>query len=154
MNIPHMRTPLQCFVEYGFAKNRNETNEKILDIFISQQHTRNYIDITDEKTLNDYYDLVNIANNKQITYDEFIYKIKRYSNYCENYIWDFPIEIILKILSRVYNVVIQFLSMDFDNIVIDNTVNHSPYWICIYQHDPDLYFNVITLGDVFAGKPK
>ena len=136
-----MNTIVDCFVEYGFAQNRQEICMYIGCVLESERYTPGYTNKYDTTTLYDHYVLVSLANENSTSYDRSIQQIMGQSNIP----YDYPIEILLRILSRIYNVNIVFITYNLTSIFVDNSIYDNPKQIAIYQYNPDSYCNIMPI---------
>ena len=138
---PYVHTILDCFVECGFATESHEIAMLIYHIFSTEKNTPSYTNKYDEITLYEHYKLVSFANEFPLTYENFMEKLFA----SKNIVWECPVEILMRILSRLYNVIITFYSERLTKIVINNCLDNGVKNINIYQYYIDSFFTIIPI---------
>lgn len=137
-------TLLDCFVENGFANDKKEIAMIIYRILSTEKYTHGYTNKYEDMTLYDHYTLVTIANDINISYENFMQQIFETSKIPLEY----PIEIIMRILSRFYNVMIIFYTNKLTYMIIDNYLLSNYRTIAIYQYSADFCYNIIPITGV------
>lgn len=144
-NLSWMHTLLECFVEHEFAEHTKEIATRIANALITNRNTPRYINKYDTVTLQDYFTMICIANEISTSYDSFII------SFLENKTtYDFPAEILMRILSRVYDVDITFYTNNLVPVAIYNAINYNAKLVTIYQYSMDYFFNVVPIGSNFV----
>lgn len=98
----------------------------------------------------DRFTLINIANDYNMTYDSLVNKIivnGRVPIEC-------PIDIIIQILSRHFNVNTTLYDENMCPIDFFNAVNDDPTHMFIYRYSYDQYYNMVPIGQTFSGVGK
>lgn len=143
MEKTFIHTIVDCFVEHGFADKKTIMNT-IQFILATERNTIGYTNKYDTMTLYDHYNLVSIANDNNIPYEICMESTSLFLSPLE-----FLTEILLRILSRVYNVNIMFYSTQLVPLFIDNALSFDVPVITIYQYTGDLNYNIYPLGTTF-----
>jgi hypothetical protein len=133
---------LDCFVECGFAKDNKEISIAIYHILFTEKNTIGYVNKYEYMSLFDYFVLVSIANDISSSYEKFMKEIG--ATY--RIPFDYPMEIIMRILSRLYNVTIIFYTNKLTCMVIDNCLEINSNNIAIYQYSPDAFYTITPIG--------
>ena len=134
-----------CFIQQGLASNTKEIASFVYYIMSTERNTPGYTNKYDTMTLYDHFMLVSIANDVQTSYDLFMAMILK----AETIPFEYPTEILLRILSRICNVNIVFYSNRLTCITIDNASETNANTIDIFQYTPDIFFNIIPIGSEF-----
>ncbi|XWV24966.1 putative ORFan [Tupanvirus deep ocean] len=142
----YIHTIEDCFIQHGFAANNKDLATQICGVLVTERDTSGYTNKYDTMTLNDHFTLISIANDITVSYDSFVAQIMK----TERIPWDFPVEILMRILSRFYNVNIMFYCDKLTNIYIDNAMDHNAKVLDIYQHSIDMFYNIIPIGSQFS----
>lgn len=144
-----IHTILDCFIEHQFALSVAEIVQFISQIFLLERETPGYTNKYDEMTLYDHFTLICMANDIPVTYDNFVQQIQVTGKLPTEY----PFEIIMRVLSRMYNVDIMFYSNHLTPLCIENTIpdysfgqNKPIEMITIYQSTLDSFYNIIPIG--------
>ena len=135
----------KCFIQQGLVSNTKEVALFVYQIMSTERDTLGYTNKYDAMTLYDHFILVSIANDVTISYDLFMTMIIK----TETIPFEYPTEILLRILSRICNVNIMFYSNKLTCIAIDNTPETNTITIDIFQYTPDIFFNIIPIGSEF-----
>lgn len=143
MKKTFVHTAVECFVEHGFGDKRN-----ILDmihfILATEKDTIGYTNKYDTMTLFEHYNLISIANGIEIPYEHCLISTNPIVSPLE-----FLVEILLRILSRFYNVNIMLYSSQLVPLFIDNALSYDVPIISIYQYSPDAFYNIFPIGTTF-----
>ncbi|XWV26216.1 putative orfan [Tupanvirus soda lake] len=142
----NFHTVEDCFIQHGFAANKKELTMLVYDVLVTERNTSGYTNKYDTMTLSDHFTLISIANDITISYESFVAQIMN----TERIPWDFPIEILMRILSRLYNVNIMFYCDKLTSMYIDNASDHNAKVLDIYQHSIDMFYNIIPIGSQFG----
>lgn len=135
---------IDCFIEHGFVSDRKEIASLIYHAMITNRNTPGYTNKYDEMTLYDHYILISIANDNVTSFDLSMEKILNNSDIPI----EFPIEIILRIISRLYNINIVLYPENLKPIFISNALT-DPKEIGIYRATADNYYNIIPINEDF-----
>jgi len=139
-----------CFVQCGFASNTKEIAYTVYNIMAIERDTSAYTNKYEDMTLHDHFYLISVANDVEIQYDTFLNLILQKGKIP----YEYPIEILLRILSRLYNVIIVLYSDTLMRILIDNALDPNARTINMVQYTSETYFNIVTIGSEFiALKP-
>lgn len=112
---------LHPFVLHNFVKNTNELVDMIADIMDKNRYAPGIFNKYDDTDLDTSYMLTALSNDINETYDDFLVDIKK-SHALPN---DYSIEFILRLVSRILNVMIHF----YDNNMVLTTIDNSIYLI-------------------------
>jgi len=129
-----------CFVEKGLEKNTQEIARVVCQTMINEKDTVGYTNKYDDMTLFDNYVLVTMANDINLSYDSALEQLIQLSMIP----FDYPIEILLRILSRIYCVDIIFYSSNLVPLFINNSLGEQNI-IAIYQYNLDSFYNIISI---------
>lgn len=132
---------LDCFVQRGFVNNSKEIISLICNILLTERDTIGYLNKYEKMSLIEYFNLIAIANDITISYDNFVQNMIGTTNIPINY----PLEIIMRILSRVYNIKITFFTNQLLPLIIDNYLYENFNCIYIYQYSSISYLNIVPL---------
>lgn len=134
------------FACIGLVTESTEIANVVHNVLVSERNAIGYIDIYDDMTLADRFLLVCIANDLDICYDKFIAHIEQHGKLPLEY----PVEIILRIISRYYDIAITIFDSNLNLLEITNGFNPDSPIIYMYQHSMDLYYNIrpITQSDI------
>ena len=121
--------------------NMNNLSYLIADAMTTERNTMGFFNKYDEIDLETPYTLLAVNMDKDLmSYDEFVNHL-----FIKNKLpFYYPVEFILRILSRILNVVIHFCYDDFHKMHIDNTIELNPYDIYIYQTTASSYYIIET----------
>ena len=145
-NCGWIHTLQDCFVEHGFAVDSTSVAKIVYYVLMTERDTPGYLNKYDDMTTYDRFTLVSIANDSEISYDTFVYKIEQLGKIP----YEFPVEILLQLLSRYYDINI-FLFTEGQIININNVLdNKNPKHINVYRYSYDSYYNVIPIGSQFT----
>lgn len=136
---------IDCFVEQGFADSKTIITN-ILYILYNERDSIGYTNKYDTLTLYDHYILITIANDINLSFDQSIQQILESSRIPI----EFPTELTMRILSRLYNVKITFYLENLSCIELDNCISDNPKQMTIYQFHLDFYYNIIPCGNIFC----
>lgn len=137
------RNVLYCFIEHGFFQTEKDACDLLLTIFSTERDTLGYVNKYDTLSLYDYYTMVAMANDIYLTYEMFMNKLFTYRYLPIDYL---P-EIIMRVLGRYLNVVVQLYTYNLTPTVIDNAFDNSQtQYMTIYQYSPDIYYNLIPIS--------
>lgn len=136
-NISYIN-PSDFFVDYGLVKNKQEFTSLILSTMINEKNTPGFVNKYDTITLTDYFTMICIGNNIDTSYDMFINKMK--NEIIPN---EFPLEILLRIISRVYNIIVILYTNNLTKVIIDNTLYDDIQIIEMYQSSENLLYHII-----------
>ena len=133
-----------CLIEHGYADDSKEITKIIYYVLITERDTIGYLNNHDDMTLYDRFTLVSIANDMYTSYDTFVDKLGQ--NFVMPY--DYPVEIIIQILCRYYNINITLYSENLSVIEFNNSSNITN--INIYRYTFDSYYNILPIGQTFV----
>ncbi len=134
-----------CFVEQGLASDTKEIALLIYHIMQVEKDTMGYANKYDSLSLYEYFKLVSIANSCDHSYEHHMSLILK-----NNIIpFEYPVEILMRILSRLYDVNIVFYSDKLIDLYIDNSLSNNPKIINIFQASNDSFYNIIPIGTDF-----
>ena len=137
--------PIDCFVQHGLANNRREIISLILFNMSHERDTTGFINKYDAITLVDYFTMICIANDIQTSYDTFLIDLQN-----ESVSIHFPPEILFRIISRIYNVIVIFYTGTLTKIVIDNALEDNTRIIEIHQSHNEFFYNIIPFNTEFV----
>lgn len=138
-----MHSILDCFIGKQLFSSKDDAINLIIYVFIVEKDTIGYINKYDISTLFDCYSMVAIANGINITYQEMI----AYLQLRKRMPIEYPIEIILRIFSRILEIKIILYTSNLTKIEIDNSLEPCKKEISIYQHSIDHYYNIIPISN-------
>jgi hypothetical protein len=145
-NQLYMHSIVACFVEHNFVTDSLDITKLILHTLINERCTPAYANKYDNMTLYEHYVLISMANDSKFTYDSVINKIGATNKIP----LEFPVEIILGILGRLFNIIIELYSEKLTLITIDNSLDYTTaHLITIFQYTSDDYYNIIPKGKIF-----
>lgn len=157
---------IDCFIDYGIVITQQEVIEQILDVLTTEYNTPGFTNKYDNITPYDHYVLITVANDIKTTYSNFIGSLINNKKLP----LDYPIEFILRILSRLFNLIVnlyvdetkyisyfvkdstgnfvpQTNTTTINKIEIDNTVDdQTVQYINIYQYAFDSFYVIIPIG--------
>ena len=107
------------FVTHHFSSDTREIIELILLTLRFEKSTPGIINQFDTEDLESTYNLFSLVSDKPMKYDEFC----EYLDRMKDLPYDYPVEIILRLLSRIFNVRIDFYQTNGELLHIDNTLN-------------------------------
>jgi len=142
----YLRNILACFIDHGFFSKESDACEALATILLSEKDTIGYANKYDMLTLYDYYTIIALANDSSTTYEMFIRDVatKKYLPF------DHIPEIILRVLGRYLNVIVNLYTFNLNSTVINNALdNDETQYIMIYQYSPDTYYNIIAVDKEF-----
>lgn len=117
----------------------------IADAMTTERNTMGFFNKYDEIDLETPYSLLSVNMDKDIkTYDEFIRHLYLKSQLPFYY----PVEFVLRILSRILNIKINFYYEELDVMNIDNTIVIEAQDIDIYQTQSSSYYVIIRIKPV------
>lgn len=138
---------LQPFVDHNLVANKNDIVILILAIFTNYKKIPYIIDKNNANTLEDYYILSMADDNlPYVSYENFCKHIMKTNTLPNNS----PEEMILRLLSRVFNCRLEILNPDLSITEIDNTLNHCDNAITIYKYDNNAYYTIQNLDMPFS----
>lgn len=117
---------LMAFVHHGFAPNSLDLINLIIYVMETFRDECGIYDKNSDNSLDMSYMLSAIGHDINESYDEFLMEL--YSGKLPTF---YPVEFILRILSRMLNVSIYFYDKQMQLIIIDNTMD-SPYVYPVY----------------------
>lgn len=132
---------IHCFIEYGLVSDHEEAAVWLGGIMSEYKYSVGLINKYDQCTLFDSFVINSVGNDISISFDDFVAYLKNKKTLP----WDYPIEVILRIIGRICNVVIVLYSYIGDTIIIDNSANDTPQSIIIYKYDADRYYNLVQI---------
>jgi hypothetical protein len=138
---------LDCIVDHNFCKNKKTLILLICDILKKNKNVYGYIDKFDKLiTLHDLFIIINAAYDNNVNYDNSVRIMEKTCILSPG----FPVELLLKIISRHYNTIITLYTEDLNSLFIDNAIGESPKWINIFKYSCHSYYNIIPIGETFV----
>ncbi|XWV24968.1 putative ORFan [Tupanvirus deep ocean] len=120
--VPTSMTIFQPFIDHNFAKSADDLFEMLLKVLKNYGQENNIIDQHNKITLENYYALsMAILGTQMNSYDEFCDHLTNTQNFPEN----FPIDIVFRLLSRIFCVRIELFREDLCMLEFDNTIGES-----------------------------
>jgi hypothetical protein len=143
------------FVEHNLVKTKKDMFDILLNIFTDYSKEPQLMDPNSNITLEDYYALTMAMQKSHFpTYDDYCDEL---INTCQIPIY-YPLDVILRLISRVFSVRIELYYEDLHMIEIDNSlINKTNKPIILYRHGPTLYYNLYHIDHEFipiCAKPK
>jgi hypothetical protein len=135
-----------CFVEHGFASNTNEIARLVYHVMSTEKDTCGFTNKYDTITLYEHFVIISIANNIDYSYEYFMSLLSTY----EKIPFEYPIEFLMRILSRCYDVNILFYSGKLMEFFIDNALLDEAKNLHIYQESMDTFYNIVPIGSGFC----
>jgi hypothetical protein len=120
---------LMTFVYHNFAQEESQLVKMIINLMEDSRNDPGIINKYDDIDLETSFMMYAISNDINETYDSFLIKLEDKFELPTYY----PIEYILRILSRMLSVIIYFYDDDLTCTIIDNTINQiyqQPIQIC------------------------
>lgn len=133
-----------CLIEHKFVDNIDELINILYKTLISESNTTGFIINDDSTTLYEYYQSIVIQNNINICYHDYIYRLTMYKSIP----YEVPLEIILRILSRLFDIIIGLYEINNEPIIINNTIIKNPITINIIKYNNE-YYNIININETF-----
>lgn len=133
-----------CLIEHKFIDNIDEIINILYKTLISEINTIGFIIKDNPITLYEYYQSVIIQNNINICYHDYIYRLTMYKSIP----YEVPLEIILRILSRLYGIIIGLYDINNEPNIINNTFIENPNTINIISYNNE-YYNIINIDETF-----
>lgn len=137
---------IDCLIEHGFSIDNNDIIINIVQVLINEKNTIGYSNKYDTMTLYDHYTLITIANDIKQSYNYFLQQILETSQIP----FDFPIEFLTRILSRLYDINIIIYLENLTCIEIDNSLKQNSNQLTIYQFHIDYFYNIIPINTTFS----
>lgn len=135
-----------CLIQQNIISCQEEALSILVNSLVAEKNTIGYTNKYDNITLFDHFTLICIANNMDTNYDKIIdvmTSTRRISH-------DFPIELLARIFSRVFNVIINLYLPDLTQNIIDNTIMEKDIlFVNIYRYSDDYFFNIIQTTETF-----
>lgn len=139
---------LYPFVEHNFVKNEKDMLNILLNVMISYRKEPQLMDINSNITLEDYYALTMAMKYPHFpSYEEYCNLIATTKQLPDLY----PLDFLLRLISRIYGVKIELFREDLTMIEIDNAIiNHINEPVILYCHKPTLYYNLYQIDQKFT----
>lgn len=129
---------LTLFVKHNLVKDEGQLLDMIVNIMEKNRYDFRIFGKYDDTDLDMSYTLSALGNDIKMSYDEFLTNIKT-----KRTLTNYPIEFILRLISRILNVTIHFYDTYMSCITIDNNIyQYYTQPIIIYQTN---YFNYYLL---------
>lgn len=138
---------LPFFISHNFFRNESEPIDLIIMIMETCRYELYMSNKYDEMNLETLFSLITTSDDTYNTYESFLLYLKRKKALPINY----PIEFILRVLSRALNVIIYFYNNEIMFNIIDNTlykIYQNP--IHIYRQDSLSYYLLCSYNENFV----
>jgi hypothetical protein len=141
----YMHNFVDCLIEHEFVQKEEDYYNLIGQLMINDKDTMIKFHDTDMK-LDEMYNTLCLANDIKTNFDETIEHLIKHKRLP----YDIPIEGIMRITSRMFNVIINYFTTTLSPLEFDNTISKNNIkWIWIYNHEYHKYFNIIPLHSQF-----
>jgi|SRR5579872_1772936 len=132
-----------CMIEYGVFDTRKTMGVILGNVIKTFSMEPNFMNKLDDATMCGMFDLISCANNSVMSLEEFIICLQT------NYLLaaDYHLEFILRIISRLYNVVIMMFTSDISvQNLIDNATESNPEMLVLYHYGFGYQFLLVPFG--------
>lgn len=136
---------IDCLLQHKVSTSTGKIIELLYETMLIERYTIGFADKYNAISLEDHYCMICIANDIKTEYDDFLIYIKKYSRLP----YDYPVEVILRIVSRIFNVRIVFYSQQLIQLEVDNAIDEIST-MYIYQHTSECFYNIVPKGTSFV----
>jgi hypothetical protein len=137
---------LELFRTHQFVNNHAELVDLIIDRMETDRCVPGSFNKYDEIDLGTAYMLLAMSNDINITYDQFLSRLKE-TKVLPN---EYPVEFILRIISRIFGVVIYLYDSKFKSMTIDNVIDYLyQQHVTIYQASFMTFYLLVPLNEEF-----
>jgi hypothetical protein len=137
----YIRDPLALFVKNHLVNCKEDLAYLITDTMEMCRMAPGIFNKYDDIDHETAYIMSVLADDIEISYDDFLNRLKKKKSLPIHY----PVEFILRIISRVLNVTINLYDYDMNQIVIDNSVTNTVFLdpISIYRYGDQCYYLLV-----------
>ncbi|XWV26218.1 putative orfan [Tupanvirus soda lake] len=137
----------QPFIDHNFAKSADDLFEVLLKVLKNYGQQNNIIDQHNKITLENYYALsMAILGAQMNSYEDFCDYLTNTQRFPEN----FPIDIVFRLLSRIFSVKIELFREDLCMLEFDNTIGETMDDSVIIFKKNNKYYTLCMIGCPFV----
>lgn len=144
-NTKSFHSILDCLLQHQLSESSEVLVGFLFNTMLEERFTVGYTDKYNTITVDEHFFMICLANDIKLSYDDFLDYMGKYNKLP----YDYPIEIILRIVSRMFNIRIILFTQQLIKLDINNSINETGI-VEIYQYSHETCFNIVSKGTTFT----